>query len=395
MSGSLAALSNLLVGVGPLLGGIGGLVSRPAELGLFFVIGVFGTAHCLGMCGPLVSLYSDRLDEQTPGSEGWTWTLVRQHVLFNLGRTVIYALLGGFFGLLGGSVLTTADFAIPFGDEVRGVAGVLVGAVVVVAGIAYVFGHQNRVLSGDVPLFTSAFDRIYRVLVVRVDRWVGGRRIFALGFLHGFLPCPLLYPAFLYVLAWGDPVGGALALGMLGLGTFPAMFLFGTVYQSMSVRRHLLVNRTLGVAFALLGVHTTLMGLGLLGFDVPMLFALPFYQPLTSEGIRQVPILVALPVAAIGSLLLLGAGIVSLYHRRSVPYLLLTLALFVFAAQTAVAELAYLDLVPSDTHMTVDFLADAITVVLVIAAILYVTKLGNERDELNAERADGYEDGDR
>ncbi|MFC7045894.1 sulfite exporter TauE/SafE family protein [Halobacteriaceae archaeon GCM10025711] len=257
--------------------------TRTVELSLFFLIGIFGTGHCLGMCGPLVSIYSDRIDAKEgtrAGQSMLSWYVLRQHLLFNAGRVTIYTLLGAAFGLLGSVLFATADVTIPYGNEVRGVAGLAIGVVVVLAGASYLSGRAGAVVSGDLPVVGPVFSRTYRFLSARIDNWVGGPRIFGLGFVHGFLPCPLLYPAFLYAFAQADPVTGAASLFVLGLGTFPALFLYGTLFQSADFRHRRLVHRALGAVFVLLGVHTLTMALRLLGFAVPHLFSLPVYQPL-------------------------------------------------------------------------------------------------------------------
>ena len=359
------------------------LVHDPVELGLFFVIGLFGTSHCLGMCGPLVSVYSERLAERdetgangTPSANGPALTtgLVGQHALFNLGRLTIYATLGGLFGLLGGTVFRTADVVVVFGNELRGVVGIATGAVVVATGTAHALGRSSGVLSGEVPMLAGVTARIRDRLVSELDRWLGGYRTFVLGFVHGFLPCPLLYPAYLYAFATGDPVGGALALAVLGAGTFPAVFLYGTLYQTANPRRYAAVYRLVGAAFVLLGANTLLVGASLLGVDVPYLFVAPIYQPLGSPGVGQIPVLVALPVATLGSLLLVGVGAMSLYRRRSISYLLVTLALAAFTTQILASTLTYVNLLSDATYQALDYVSNAVTVLLILGAIYYVSE---------------------
>ncbi|KAB1190059.1 sulfite exporter TauE/SafE family protein [Haloferax sp. MBLA0076] len=258
--------------------------TRTVELGLFFLVGLFGTGHCLGMCGPLVSIYADKMDERgrSDGGSGsfLTVTQVRQHLLFNAGRVAVYTILGALFGLVGLVTFSSANATVPLGDEVRALVGVVVGVGIVVTGVSYLAGGAGTTLVRGVPLFDGLFHRVHGVLSSRIDTWVGGPRIFGLGFVHGFLPCPLLYPAFLYAFGQADPVKGALSLFVLGIGTFPALFLYGTVFQSVSTRRRRLVHRLLGGVFLLLGAHTLFAGLRLFGFDVPHLFSLPVYQPL-------------------------------------------------------------------------------------------------------------------
>ncbi|MDY7082467.1 MAG: sulfite exporter TauE/SafE family protein, partial [Halobacteria archaeon] len=115
------------------------------------------------------------------------------------------------------------------------------------------------------------FRRVYRRIQSSVDRLVGGVGIVGLGAVHAFLPCPLLYPAFIYAFARGDPIGGFVWLAALGIGTIPSLFVYATVLESVSRRRRAQVHRLVGVAFLVLGYVPLSHGLILLGFDVPHL----------------------------------------------------------------------------------------------------------------------------
>ena len=77
------------------------------------------------------------------------------------------------------------------------------------------------------PVVGPLFRRLSNVLASRVDRLVGTPAIVGLGAVHGLLPCPIIYPAYLYAFALGDPVRGALSLFVLGVGTIPTLFLYG------------------------------------------------------------------------------------------------------------------------------------------------------------------------
>lgn len=72
---------------------------------------------------------------------------------------------------------------------------------------------------------------------------------------------------------------GALALGSLGLGTIPTVFLYGTIIQSVSARQRRIVHRGLGVLFVALGYVLLAMGFMRFGVGLPMP-DIPFYQPL-------------------------------------------------------------------------------------------------------------------
>jgi len=254
-------------------GGHAGAATGDVGLVVFAFVGLLGGAHCLGMCGPLVTLYADQLGDDGPVA----WTEIRQHLLFNAGRTASYALVGALMGLLGTLVYDTAA-VVAVADTVRAVAGIAVGGFIVVTGMLYLrTGTTAGALAslGSGTLFRGLSTRLHG----HVERWVGGPRIVALGAVHGILPCPLLYPAFLYAFAVGSPAYGALALTVLGLGTVPAVFGYGVAFNTVSPRFQSRLHRTLGAVFLVLGYLPLSHGLLILGVDLPHP-SIPIYQPL-------------------------------------------------------------------------------------------------------------------
>lgn len=249
--------------------------SDPGTAGLvvFLGIGLLGGAHCLGMCGPLVTIYADRMGGR---DNAVTWFELKQHALFNAGRTASYAAIGGLMGLVGGLVFEAAG-VVDLAGPIRAVVGVIVGIAIALAGVGYVVGGP-AVLSRIEGL--GAAVGVVNVLTARVDGWVGGPRIVGLGALHGLLPCPILYPAYLYAVARGDPVVGAVALGVLGLGTFPTLFLYGTALGSLSPGRRAQLHRVMGGAFIVLAYLPFSMGLRAVGVDLPRAISIPIFQPL-------------------------------------------------------------------------------------------------------------------
>lgn len=246
------------------------------ELGVFFLIGLFGGAHCIGMCGPLVTLYAGRLSNRSDVPDGHLSLYeVRQHALFNLGRTLGYAVIGALMGVLGSIFFLTTDAVVASADGVRGVFGIVIGVILIIVGLGYLLGRE-RTLDAHVPM--RGVDRVVTLLTGRVDRWVGGSGIIGLGAIHGLLPCPILYPVFLYALSTGSPTTGALSLAVLGLGTFPAVFLFGTVIESVSARQRAQLHRVLGVMFIVLGYIPLTHGLMIFGIHLPHP-DIPYYQP--------------------------------------------------------------------------------------------------------------------
>ncbi|MFC6722900.1 sulfite exporter TauE/SafE family protein [Halobium palmae] len=257
------------------------------EYGLIvlFLIGLFGGAHCIGMCGPLVATYAERMDRDDRWSGAITLYEVRQHALFNLGRTMSYAFIGGAFGAAGALLYGTVGLAGILGPF-QGAVGIFTGIVVIVMGLTRLIGYRQGAVEGVIAGsgIGSAFTRSYTAISTRIDRWVSGIGIIGLGALHGLLPCMLLYPAFLYAFAQGSPVYGLFSLGALGLGTIPSVFLYGTVIQSVSTRQRQVVHYGLGLLFVGLGYVLLSMGFLRFGIELPRP-EIPYYQPLAkSEG---------------------------------------------------------------------------------------------------------------
>jgi sulfite exporter TauE/SafE len=264
-------------------GSASSLAGQPVSLGVFLLIGLFGGAHCLGMCGPLVTTYADRMREQSAENDHRTGSrlsvgMVKQHGLFNLGRAVSYTLIGGLFGLGGSLVVISANQLTTALRELNIVVGFTIGVLIMAAGVSYLVRGQVISLPGE-SLVTPVTAAVQSRLMRRVDDYVGGPRIALLGGIHGLLPCPLLYPAFLYAFAQAAPVRGALSLAALGLGTIPSLFLYGTLFQSVSVSTRMKLHRVLGVGFLVLGYIPFQHALMLMGIELPHL-PVPFYQPL-------------------------------------------------------------------------------------------------------------------
>lgn len=227
-------------------------------------LGLVGSVHCLGMCGPLVTTYADRLDDGGPLS----LSEIRQQALFNVGRTASYTLLGGLFGAAGALVYDLAALA-RVGALVRGGVGVLVGLAIVAVGLGYLTRGRAVDLARGLPVVGTWFGRVSSALVARLDDLVDGPGMVALGAIHGLLPCPLLYPAFLYAAATGSAVTGALSLAALGAGTVPLVFAYGTAFGTLSPGRRASLHRVLGALFLLLALVPLANGLAAFGVALP------------------------------------------------------------------------------------------------------------------------------
>jgi len=242
-------------------------VGAGVELGAFLLVGLLGGAHCLGMCGPLATTYAERASREPRV----TLHDVRQQGLYTLGRVGAYATIGAVLGAAGAAVGAGGDL-LAVGDLVRGAVGVGAGLAVLAVGAGYLRGRPVRHAVADGGAVSGVAGAVGR----RADAWADDSRIAVLGAAHALLPCPLLYPAYLYAVARGSPTAGAVALGALGVGTAPAMVGYATAVVAVPVEYRTTLHRLLGVAFLLLGLVPLLHGLALLGVPVPTI-PLPTY----------------------------------------------------------------------------------------------------------------------
>ena len=64
-----------------------------------FLLGFLGSAHCVGMCGPIVLAL--------PFKSPVRWRFIAKRILYHTGRISVYALFGLMFGFLGDRVQFT------------------------------------------------------------------------------------------------------------------------------------------------------------------------------------------------------------------------------------------------------------------------------------------------
>lgn len=203
-----------------------------------FLAGLFGSSHCIGMCGALVVLFEGKV-----GTAGGAWS---HRLLYNTGRLGFYMLLGAVAGL-GGSVITqTAGL-----EAGLAVLRILAGLLVVALGLNLAFGWQTLAVleRTGAGLWSRLVPLTRHVLPVATP----GRAL-AAGLLWGALPCGLVYSAVAMAATGGDPLTGAMVMFAFWLGTAPALLVAGASAARLSVwRRRAAVRHTAGLLLVVLG----------------------------------------------------------------------------------------------------------------------------------------------
>ncbi len=172
-----------------------------------FTIGLFGSLHCVGMCGPLVLA----LPQSAHSRQQRLWRVL----LYNGGRLLSYALLGLLIGTLGmGARLAGLQSALSIG------LGVLLLIIVI-----WQVPVEQRL--GAWPVF-GRLQLWVRRQFARYWSQASTVQFFRLGMLNGLLPCGLVYLAIVGSLSM-DRLSHSFAYMLLfGAGTLPLMV--ATVY---------------------------------------------------------------------------------------------------------------------------------------------------------------------
>lgn len=220
-----------------------------------FVLGLFGSLHCVGMCGPIaLTLPVHHLS----GIKRFLMLL-----LYQFGRVVTYASLGLLFGFAGRS-LYLAGFQQWF--------SIGIGVFIMVLLILYYY-YKKTIQ----PSFLQTFYRkIQSVIISILQSEKNTFSYLLLGMANGLLPCGMVYVAIAAALTGTTITESVLFMAVFGLGTLPAMMMisyFGTSL-SLSIRRSFRKAVPFGIALMALILILRGMNLGI-PFVSPILPATP------------------------------------------------------------------------------------------------------------------------
>lgn len=205
-------------------------------------IGVVGSMHCIGMCGPIalaLPLGNRSGIQRTFGL-----------ILYNVGRITTYALFGTIFGILGRSFYLAG---------IQRQISVFLGVMILVGlFIPYVLSQKNKLTGWWYKIFGSLYQEMSALL-----KNGSFMSLYIIGFINGFLPCGLVYLALAGALAQTEIYNGTLFMVMFGLGTAPAMFGIGwaSKYISLSFRNK--IRKATPYFIGFFGILLILRGLNL------------------------------------------------------------------------------------------------------------------------------------
>jgi len=213
-----------------------------------FLIGLAGSVHCVGMCGPLALAI--------PGAskdKGFTFFL--RTIAYQISRISGYGVLGLIVGFFSQGMQFTG--VQPYFSLLSGILLLFLGF----------FGIIPEV---------NAFSKypIIQHFKVKINRIIGTVMTnehfstpFVLGFLNAMLPCGMIYIALGTGLSSGNMSEAALYLISFGLGTLPLMFMVSLSGQFLSLQMRRSWQKTIPIIFMISGIILIYKGMNI---DLPV-----------------------------------------------------------------------------------------------------------------------------
>jgi len=203
-----------------------------------FILGLVGSVHCAGMCGPLAMAL--------PAAGGARSRHLAGRLAYNLGRILTYCALGFVFGLTGKTLwLAGLQRWVSIGMGLMMLTGLLVA--------------RKFALSHGVDLWVNRL----KTPMARVLHRRSLSSLTALGLLNGLLPCGLVYVACAGAVATGGILAGARYMALFGLGTLPLMLAISLSGALVPLSFRLKLRAAIPICVFLLGALLILRGMSL------------------------------------------------------------------------------------------------------------------------------------
>lgn len=168
-----------------------------------FILGLAGSFHCIGMCGPIALALPVKQNSSR----------VFSILVYNIGRIFTYALIGSVVGLIG------AGLAIAGMQQNISIAvGVLILFSLLLPAVA------KKILPENTKIFSLVGAIKIRFAVLFKQKTYSA--LFFIGMLNGLLPCGFVYIAL---------AGSALAASITESILYMALFGFGTLPMMMGI----------------------------------------------------------------------------------------------------------------------------------------------------------------
>ena len=224
-----------------------------------FILGLLGSFHCVGMCGPIAFMLPiDRTN---------SFRKITQIFTYHFGRLLAYSIIGLFFGLVGKSL-----YIFGFQQQLSIAIGVLMIIVVLIPVQTFNKYNFSKPVYNIISKVKSSLGKALKKKTA--DTFL------TIGFLNGFLPCGLVYMAVFASLAMQSTTQGSLYMVLFGLGTIPLMTTAIYIGKFLNIKAKQRIQKGIPVFVIIIGLLFIIRGLGL---DIPYLSPAPITEIATGQ----------------------------------------------------------------------------------------------------------------
>jgi len=206
------------------------------------ILGLLGSFHCVGMCGPIAFML--------PVDRSNSTRKVTQIAIYHLGRLLAYGLIGLFFGLVGKSL-----YIFGIQQQLSIAIGILMILVVITPAQTFNKYNLSRPLYKIISKIKTSLGQALRKKTA--DTFL------TIGFLNGFLPCGLVYMAVFASLAMQSTGQASLYMVLFGIGTIPLMTTAIYLGKFINTKVKQRIQKAIPVFVVIIGLLFILRGLGL------------------------------------------------------------------------------------------------------------------------------------
>lgn len=203
-----------------------------------FILGLIGSLHCVGMCGPIAINLPLR-------GETFVEKLI-SGLLYNLGRTLMYGIMGAIFGSIGKGLYLLG---------IQQWVSIIMGSIMILTIIIPLFFKKSKNIQFE--FFTSYL----RTAIQKLFKIRSYKGLFFIGMLNSLLPCGLVYVAIIGAIATGNVYYGSLYLILFGLGTIPMMLTISLIGNAITANIRNTFNKIIPYLVVLIGALFILRGL--------------------------------------------------------------------------------------------------------------------------------------
>ncbi|MBY0244974.1 MAG: sulfite exporter TauE/SafE family protein [Sphingobacteriaceae bacterium] len=185
-----------------------------SSLPFAFLIGLFGSLHCAVMCGPIML--------GLPLQKNNVWNATFQFFLYQIGRILVYTILGFLLGTLGSSMRLLSN---------QNTVSVVIGSLLIVFSLLQFTSYQKNISNIQYTLLNPLSKLMAKVF--KLPFWG-----FFAGMLNGLIPCGMVYLALATALNTTSTQNGAIFMLLFGLGTTPLLMMIslGGFYLKKYIR---------------------------------------------------------------------------------------------------------------------------------------------------------------